>query len=210
MTRIKLPRPNIGAPERKAGPRVAVYLRVSTDRQNADNQIPDVEAYLATMPGAVVTWYRENESAYHGNQHELARLKKDIQNGKAKYDTVVCWAFDRLTRGGSVELIKLYYFFARFGVKVISVKEEWSNVPADFVPVMLSFFGYLAQMESKRRSERIKAGVARKAKEENWTPGRQPGAKDKKRRRRAGYLRRYARVTNRLSEEDTLEEANVN
>ena len=75
----------------------------------------------------------------------------------------------------------------------ISIKTG-SDVPKEFVPVMLALFGYLAEMESKRRSERVKAGIRRKVEKEGYKPGRKPGAKDNpdRKRKRTGYLLRYA------------------
>ncbi|MFC1981123.1 hypothetical protein ACFLVN_02635 [Chloroflexota bacterium] len=46
-------------------------------------------------------------------------------------------------------------------------------------------------MESQRRSERTNAGLARAIKEGKRL-GRPVGSKDKSRRRRAGYLQRWA------------------
>jgi putative DNA-invertase from lambdoid prophage Rac len=174
--------------------RVACYLRVSTDNQTVDNQRPDMENYLKShgIPDSEVTYYSENESAWRqGHQGELARLKEDVRSGKRKYDLFLIWAFDRLCRSGGIALIKEYEFFMRHGIKVISVREQWSDVPVEFIPVMLSLFGYLAEMESKRRSERIKAGNARKAAQENWRPGRKPGARDRGKRHTRGYKERW-------------------
>jgi DNA invertase Pin-like site-specific DNA recombinase len=118
----------------------------------------------------------------------------EIRSGKRKYDMVIVWAFDRLTRGGAAELIKLYDFFFKHGVQLISVKEPWSSIPPEFLPVILSFVGMLAKMESDRRSERTRAGQARVRKDgtKSGIPIGKRG-KDKKPRRRAGYLRRYSR-----------------
>lgn len=174
--------------------RVAVYLRVSTDSQTVDNQRPDIESYLKShgIPESNVTYYSENESAWKaGHQTELARLKEDIRSGKRKYDLFLVWAFDRLSRQGGIALIKEYEFFMRYGIKVISLKEQWSDIPQEFVPVMLALFGYLAEMESKRRSERIRAGNARKARDGKWKAGRQPGAKDNGKRDTRGYKERW-------------------
>jgi putative DNA-invertase from lambdoid prophage Rac len=186
--------------------RTAVYVRCSTDRQHTDNQEPDIIGYLNAhnIPASEVEWFRENESSWvAGHQTELARLKDEIRTGQRKYDLFIVWAFDRLSRLGGIDLINQWAFFGRHYVKVISIKETWSDIPPEILPILLAMWGYLAQMESKRRSDRVKAGNARKAKEEpGWKPGRQKGARDKpdKRRRRAGYLRRYAREPNKLSE----------
>jgi putative DNA-invertase from lambdoid prophage Rac len=175
--------------------RIAAYLRVSTDQQTTDNQIPDIENFIKSLQVPEVTWYRENETAWkQGHQHELARLKEDIRSGKCKFDMFVVWAFDRLTREGGIALIKEYEFFLQYNIRVISLKESWSNVPQEFVPVMLSLFGYLAQMESKRRSERTRAGLERVRKNGSRTGrgiGKRGPDKPGTRRRRSGYLARW-------------------
>lgn len=182
--------------------RIAVYLRVSTDLQTVDNQRPDIERYLSEnrlQPDEIV-YFSENESAWkQGHQHELARLMEEIRSGKRKYNVVIVWSFDRLTRGGAAELIKLYDFFIKRGVQIISVKEPWSNIPPEFMPVILSFVGMLAKMESDRRSERTRAGMAR-ARENGTRSGVGIGKRGKdnpdKPRRRAGYLNRYLKAKN--------------
>jgi DNA invertase Pin-like site-specific DNA recombinase len=175
--------------------RIAVYLRVSTDKQTVDNQRPDIEAYLKTLPSSEVTYFEEHESAWvSGHQAELARLKEEIRSGKRKYDLFIVWAFDRLTRGGSSALIREYEFFISHGVKVISLKESWSDVPVEFAPVMLALFGYLAQMESKRRSERTLAGLARVRKYGSKSGvgiGQRGKDKPTTRRKRSGYRARW-------------------
>ena len=51
----------------------------------------------------------------------------------------------------------------------------------------IGVFATLAKYESQRRSDRIRAGLARR-KAENLPVGRQHGAKDKGQRRRSGYV----------------------
>jgi DNA invertase Pin-like site-specific DNA recombinase len=50
----------------------------------------------------------------------------------------------------------------------------------------------MAAQESKRRSERVKAALARR-KAEGKPVGRQPGAADKTPRKRSGYVARWER-----------------
>ncbi len=51
----------------------------------------------------------------------------------------------------------------------------------------MAFAGWMALQESKRRSERIQAGLARR-RAEGRPVGRQPGVKDRKPRKRSGYV----------------------
>jgi DNA invertase Pin-like site-specific DNA recombinase len=55
-----------------------------------------------------------------------------------------------------------------------------------------SLYAWMAAEESRRRSERTSAGLERR-KREGLPVGRQPGATDKKPRRRSGYMARWER-----------------
>lgn len=57
--------------------------------------------------------------------------------------------------------------------------------------LLLAIAGWVAKMESSRRSERTKAGLAR-ALTQGKKLGRPSGSKDDKKRNRSGYFRRYA------------------
>ena len=57
--------------------------------------------------------------------------------------------------------------------------------------LLLSIVAWVAKMESNRRSERTKAGLAR-AVAEGKRLGQPLGSKDKKKRSRRGYLARWA------------------
>ena len=62
--------------------------------------------------------------------------------------------------------------------------------------VFISFIGYMSQLESIRRSERIKVAHKRMIKE-GRTLGRPPGSKDKKTRRKFGYFGNVNKKKNR-------------
>ena len=57
--------------------------------------------------------------------------------------------------------------------------------------LLYAITAWVAEFESKRKSERILAGLARAVKEGKKL-GRPEGSKDKRKRRRTGYLLRYA------------------
>ena len=57
--------------------------------------------------------------------------------------------------------------------------------------MLYAITAWVAEFESKRRSERTKAGLAR-AVSEGKQLGRPKGATDKRKRKRTGYLLRYA------------------
>jgi DNA invertase Pin-like site-specific DNA recombinase len=142
----------------------------------------------------LVDVYSENESAWkQGHQRELARMLDDLRTGRRKYDYMVVWALDRLSRQGSAAILNLVNTFHAYGVKVISIQETWTELHGELGEVLFAIAGWVSRMESQRRSERVQAGIKRKIEKEGYKPGRQKGAKDRGKRNRTGYLLRYVK-----------------
>lgn len=57
--------------------------------------------------------------------------------------------------------------------------------------ILFAIAGWVARLESERKSERIKAGLARALKEGRKL-GQPKGSKDRNPRRKSGYYLRYA------------------
>ena len=100
---------------------------------------------------------------------------------------LVVWALDRITREGAEGALRIIRQFKQRGCTVVSVRESWLNAAPEVQDVLVAFAGWMAQQESRRRSERIRAGLElRRA--EGKPVGRQPGARDKAPRKRTGYV----------------------
>ena len=167
-----------------------LYLRVSTEEQTVQNQLPELEAFAKSRGWEIVEIYQEEASAWrNGHQRELSRLLNDLRSGKRRYDHILVWALDRLSRQGPLHILTLLDTFKQLGAPLISVKEPWSDTP--FSDAMFSLVAWVARYESERRSERTKAGLSR-ARAQGVRLGRPPGSKDRGKRRRSGYLLRYA------------------
>jgi len=172
--------------------KTAIYLRVSSSEQNPDNQISALQGVARRLDVDIVEIYQEQESAWKsGHQKELARLIEDVRSGRRKYDMLLVWALDRLSREGVAAILNLVNTFRQYGVKVLSYQEPWTEAPGPMGDILYAITGWVAQYESDRRSERTKAGLARVIKEGKKL-GRPPGSKDKHKRKRTGYLLRYA------------------
>ena len=70
-----------------------------------------------------------------------------------------------------------------YGVRVISYQESWTESPGEIGEVLFALVGWVARMESQRKSERTKAGLAR-AVAQGKRLGRPKGSKDKRKRKR--------------------------
>lgn len=170
--------------------KVVIYLRVSTSEQTIENQLPALEKWVADRGHELVEVYQENETAWKsGHQRELSRLFADLRKRKA--DICLVWALDRLTREGIAKIFELINKFKMYGVQVISYEEQWTEVGGPMADLLYAITAWVAEFESKRRSERTLAGLAR-AVREGKKLGRPKGSKDRRKRSRRGYLLRYA------------------
>ena len=139
---------------------VAIYLRVSTNEQSTENQLPVLEQLCRHRGWTVAEVYQEHGSAWHsGHQPELAGLIKEARLGK--FDILLCWALDRLSREGALAILRLVDKLKHYGVRVVSYQEGWTEAPGELAEVFYSLTGWVARMESQRRSERVKAGLER-------------------------------------------------
>lgn len=170
--------------------KAVIYARTSTNEQSTDNQVPILEAWAKQRDFELVETYQEAESAWrNGHQRELARLMDNAR--KRQFDIVLVWALDRLSREGAAAILNLVNSLGQYGVKVFSYQESWTEAPGPVAELLYSITGWIAKMESERRSEQTKAGMLRAARQGKQI-GRPVGSKDTVKRKRRGYLLRYA------------------
>ncbi|MBA7665631.1 Serine recombinase PinR [subsurface metagenome] len=170
--------------------KAVIYSRVSTQDQSTDNQVPVLRDLAASRGFELVQVYRENESAWKaGHQRELSCLVANAR--QRKFDLVLVWSLDRLSREGSLAILELVHKLNIYGIRVISYQESWTEAPGEIGEILYALAGWVAKMESERRSERTKAGLQR-ALREGKKLGRPQGSKDKKKRKRSGYFQRWA------------------
>jgi putative DNA-invertase from lambdoid prophage Rac len=162
--------------------RAAIYCRVSTIDQNPENQRAVLNEWSKQRGFEVVATYEEEESAWKaGHQKQLARLVDDARKGK--FDMVLVWALDRLSREGALAILSLVHKLSRYGIGVFSYQESWTEAPGELAELLYALTGWVARMESQRRSERTKAGLAR-ALAQGKKLGRPKGSVDKRKRKR--------------------------
>lgn len=178
----------------------AVWLRVSTSRQKTDNQVPDVDRFVEHRGYSVVATYSVQDSAYTSGggadyKATLARCMADAHAGHFK--VLIVWALDRIVRddeSGAEAALRIIRQFRQRGVTLLSIKEDWLNGSPEVQDLLVAFAGWQAQQESKRRSDRIKIGLARRKAEGLPVGGaNSKRGPDRKPRRTDGYKARYQR-----------------
>ena len=88
---------------RTTGQRAAIYARVSDKSQAEDDktsiseQISDMEAYCERQGLTITARYQEVGRGWSKKRPEFQRMLDDAR--RERFDTIVCWKSDRLSRG---------------------------------------------------------------------------------------------------------------
>ncbi len=170
--------------------KAGILLRVSDSGQHTENQLPDLQAWASRRGLEVVQVYELQESAWRGaHEKMLSQVYRDARQGK--FQVLLIWALDRLSREGPLAPLEIVHRLGKAGVQVWSFQEPWTEAGGELLDLLLAIAGWVARMESNRRSERTKAGLKR-AVSQGKRLGRPPGSRDKRKRSRRGYLLRWA------------------
>jgi putative DNA-invertase from lambdoid prophage Rac len=171
--------------------RAAIWARVSSSDQDNQNQLAVLREFAKRRGLEVEIEYVSEESAWNGkHQAQITQALQDARLGR--YQVLLVWALDRLSREGVEAMLRTLRQFRERGAQVISIQEPWTEAMGEAGDVVLAIIAWVAQMESKRRSERVKAGLD-KRRRAGLPVGRQPGAADKRKRKRSGYVARWER-----------------
>lgn len=184
-------------PER---PRAAIWARVSsTDgSQTNENQLIALRQMAASRGFDIVREFITEDSAWSSGNgpkgKEFDRQRRELSHGahRGEYSRILIWALDRLSRRGIKDTIGVLDDLTDAGAVVCSHQESWIETSDPRMrELIISVMSWMSEMESARRSERIKAGMARVKAEGIHVGGRKTGAKDKRRRSREGYERAW-------------------
>tara|TARA_B100000029_G_scaffold97226_1_gene87506 strand:+ start:3766 stop:4506 length:741 start_codon:yes stop_codon:yes gene_type:complete len=140
--------------------KVAIWVRVSTDQQNTENQLHELQEWAKFRGFEVTKTYDLTGVSARHNAH--AKILKQAQTDARanQFNTLIVWALDRLDRGGPEKILKIVREFSEYGCDVISLQESWTEtVNPEMRDLMLAIIGWIAKFESERRSERTKAGL---------------------------------------------------
>jgi DNA invertase Pin-like site-specific DNA recombinase len=182
--------------------RCAIWARVSTDDQESSNQLSELRQWAARRGLEIAAEYVvDGASAWKGEHHDrLVAVLTDARLGR--YDVLLVWALDRLDRldrEGVESTLGLLRRFHETGASIWSLKEPWTETADPRMAELLgAIYAWMAAEESRRRSERVKAGLASR-KAEGKPIGRRAGSQDRRPRRRSGYYARWERERTMVS-----------
>jgi len=181
--------------------KAAVWLRVSTDAQERANQEAGIAQLSDHHSYQVVKRFELDESAWNsgkvGGAYKTAIQAVLDGAHRGEFSVLIVWALDRITREGAEGALRLVRQLSERGVTLVSVQESWLSAAPGVQDILVAFAGWMAQQESNRRSERIRAGLARR-RAEGKAVGRQPGSRDHGPRKRSGYVAAWEEGGERL------------
>lgn len=170
--------------------RVAIYVRTSTTEQTTENQTLALMEQAKREGLTIHKIYSDNgASGKNGDRKEFLRMLADADD--RRFDVLLIWSLDRLTREGISNMLAYIERFKRNKIAVKSLQESWLDTTDEGVgQLILTIFAWVAKQERLRIIERTKAGLNR-ARAQGKTLGRPVGAKDTGRRRLSGYYNRW-------------------
>lgn len=141
--------------------KIAIYYRVSTDKQDLDSQKVTIEKWLKELPKApqkVFVIQDEGISGKHENRPGYRELLSLALN--KKIDTIVVYRLDRLSRNATVA-IKTLLELDEYGVGFISVTQPVLNLGHSnpFRRTMLAAFAEIAEIERETIVARVRSGL---------------------------------------------------
>jgi DNA invertase Pin-like site-specific DNA recombinase len=138
--------------------KVALYARVSTVDQTAENQLLELRRYVAARAWTIVGEYVDKGvSGAKQSRPALDRMVADAK--RRRFDVIVCWRLDRLGRNLK-HLIGLLDDLHALGVAFVSLAEGIdATTPAG--KLQLHILGAIAEFERERIRERVMAGLQR-------------------------------------------------
>jgi DNA invertase Pin-like site-specific DNA recombinase len=138
--------------------KIAIYARVSTEKQDNENQLVQLREFAAKQGWNVFAEYVDRESGAKSDRAEFQRMFADAS--KRKFDLVLFWALDRLSREGVLQTLQHLNRLENHGVGFRSFTEQYFDSCGIFREAVISIMATLAKQERVRRSERTKAGLA--------------------------------------------------
>ena len=139
--------------------RVAIYLRVSTDKQELENQERQLIPFCERSGWVVYKLYRDVISGKEEKRPAFNKMYRDAH--QKKFNLVLFWDVCRFSRAGALFTLQKFKELDNLGIRWKSYQEPFLDSGGDFSDVIISIFSTFAKMERIKISSRTKAGLER-------------------------------------------------
>jgi DNA invertase Pin-like site-specific DNA recombinase len=140
--------------------RIAIYARVSTDKQSTENQLLELRSLCTKLGYTIVQEYTDNGISGAKSRDERPALDLLLKDAtRRKFDMVTCWSIDRLGRSlqhlveilNELQALKIDLYFQQQGMD--------TSTPSG--RMIFSVFGAIGEFERNLIRERVLAGQQR-------------------------------------------------
>ncbi len=139
--------------------RVCLYGRVSTGKQDNENQLAQLRQFAALQGWTIVAEYCDEVTGSTSDRPAFKAMF--LAASQRQFDCVLFWALDRLSREGALETLQHLQKLTGYGVAWRSFTEQYLDSTGIFRDAVVSILAVIAKQERVRRSERTKAGLER-------------------------------------------------
>jgi DNA invertase Pin-like site-specific DNA recombinase len=139
--------------------RVAIYSRISTDRQDNQNQLEQLRRFAETQAWHIAHEYVDIASGKSGDREQFKALFAAAS--RREFDLVLFWSLDRFSREGVLETLQYLQRLTSYGVGYRSFTEQYLDSCGMFREAVISILAVIAKQERVRLSERTVAGLQR-------------------------------------------------
>jgi DNA invertase Pin-like site-specific DNA recombinase len=137
---------------------IALYSRISTDKQDNQNQLTQLRAFAATQGWRIVLEYVDTASGKNGDREQFKSLFAAAT--RREFELVLFWSLDRFSREGVLETLQYLQRLTAYGVGYRSFTEQYLDSCGMFKDAVISILAVIAKQERVRLSERTLAGLA--------------------------------------------------
>ena len=140
--------------------KIAIYARVSTDKQTCENQLQELRATAERMGYTVVAEFVDSGISGMKTRQDRPALDSLMKSAtQRKFDMVMCWSIDRLGRSlqnlveilNEMQSMKIDMFFLQQGMDTTTPSGR----------MIFSVFGAIGEFERNLIRERVIAGQKR-------------------------------------------------
>ena len=161
--------------------KVAIYVRVSTDKQEVENQLIQLREFAKKNEWEIYKEYIDVISGKETSRPSFDLLFLDAH--KKLFDIVLFWDLSRFSRSGALFTLQKLQELKKLGIEWVSYQEPYIRSIGQFSDVIISLLSTVAKIEREKISMRTKAGLER-LRAQGKKLGRPKGKKDKKKRKR--------------------------
>jgi DNA invertase Pin-like site-specific DNA recombinase len=146
--------------------RVGVYARISTRKQDELNQLLQLREFIGRQDGWTLEAEYVDRVSGSGKKERPQFQRMMLEASQKKFDVLVFWALDRLSREGIVKTIGYLEQLKGWNVGWRSYTQPFLDTGNQMVnDIVLSVLAAVAKQERVTLSERTLAGLERARKE---------------------------------------------